>query len=187
MNHSEEAFEKILVSNLQRAIDFLKFAEAKNGALLTFTSAWTLATIGIVSNSGSLPACVLTGLKVTLPLMISAGGFALASFIPRTNLPRFLGGPRAGPHPKNFLYFGDIASMTASEFERAIRERYLPKDGHATTDDYIHDLSIQVFVNSQITHRKLRLFLCGILAAAAAVLLLVVTVFTLALGFWQGG
>jgi hypothetical protein len=35
-----EAFEKILASDLQRAIDFLKYADAKNGALLTFASAW---------------------------------------------------------------------------------------------------------------------------------------------------
>lgn len=39
-NDQQEAFEKILTSNLMRAIDFVKFAEAKNAALLTFNSAW---------------------------------------------------------------------------------------------------------------------------------------------------
>ena len=30
----DEAYEKILTTNLQRALDFLRFAEAKNAALL---------------------------------------------------------------------------------------------------------------------------------------------------------
>ncbi|WP_439360539.1 hypothetical protein [Bradyrhizobium sp. DASA03007] len=39
----EDAFEKTLSTQLNRNIDFLKFAETKNAALLTFSSAWIMA------------------------------------------------------------------------------------------------------------------------------------------------
>jgi hypothetical protein len=35
----EEAFDKLLSAHLARTQDFVKFAEAKNAALLTFSSA----------------------------------------------------------------------------------------------------------------------------------------------------
>jgi hypothetical protein len=164
-------FERILSSNLQRVIDFLKYAEAKNGALLTVASAWVLAIISLLSIDKPLPSGIGTIFSVTLPLFIGAGVLALLSFFPRIDLPWFLGGRRAGPHPKNLLFFGDIASMTTSEYEQAARERYSPSGEQRVTDDYIHDLLVQIAVNSQITCRKLRLFAHGLrlIAIAAAI------------------
>ena len=42
-----DAYEKILTANLQRTIDFLKFAEAKNAALLALASAWVVAIFNL--------------------------------------------------------------------------------------------------------------------------------------------
>jgi hypothetical protein len=36
----QDAYVQMLTANLQRVLDFLKFAEAKNAALLALVSAW---------------------------------------------------------------------------------------------------------------------------------------------------
>ncbi|MDR9820597.1 adenylate/guanylate cyclase domain-containing protein [Rhizobium hidalgonense] len=46
-NDQQEAFERVLVTSLARVLDFLKFAEAKNAALLTFASAWIIGSINL--------------------------------------------------------------------------------------------------------------------------------------------
>ena len=45
MVEAGEAYDNILVADLQRVIDFLRFAEAKNATLLAVSSAWSLAAI----------------------------------------------------------------------------------------------------------------------------------------------
>ena len=45
-----ETLEGALSSTLSRTIDFLKFAETKNAALLTFASAWLLALASLLAS-----------------------------------------------------------------------------------------------------------------------------------------
>jgi Family of unknown function (DUF5706) len=157
----DDAIVALLLASLQRTIDFLKYAEAKNGALLTFSSAWVLAILNIVLNDKPIKGLLLYEYTV-IPPFILAGLAALISFFPRMHLPGFLGGRRAGPHPKNLLYFGDVGLMTVSEFQNAVRDNYYPQDARGVTDAYIRDLTVQIAVNSQITNRKLRLFQIGL-------------------------
>jgi hypothetical protein len=160
-NTQDEAIATLLLSNLQRTIDFLKYAEAKNGALLTFSSAWILAILNIAFRDKPIQGILLYEYTV-IPSFILAGLAALISFFPRMHLPGFLGGRRAGPHPKNLLYFGDVGRMTVAEFQKAIRDNYFSQNSEAVTDAYIRDLTVQIAVNSQITNRKLRLFQIGL-------------------------
>jgi Family of unknown function (DUF5706) len=178
----DSVFEALLVSTLQRVIDFLKYAEAKNGALLTFNSAWALALVGVLGSERLLPAVIRGSVSLALPFFVASGICAMASFWPRTNLPWFLGGRRAGPHERNLLFFGDIATLTPNEAEREFRDRYYPTKGAERRQEYLRDLVIQINVNSQIAKRKLRLFQAGMwLVGAAAIFLL------LALAFWSVG
>jgi hypothetical protein len=54
-NDQQEAFEKLLGSNLARVFDLVRFAETKNAALLTFASAWILAMLNLLSSERTLP------------------------------------------------------------------------------------------------------------------------------------
>ncbi|MCP1835749.1 hypothetical protein ACVMIH_007645 [Bradyrhizobium sp. USDA 4503] len=54
-DNQEKAFEKTLSTQLVRTIDFVKFAEIKNAALLTFSSAWIIGTINLLTSQASLP------------------------------------------------------------------------------------------------------------------------------------
>jgi hypothetical protein len=169
----DDAYEQILLSLLPRTIEFLKFSETKNAALLTFASAWSLALLGILANSGShINPTAMTSLAVALPLVVIAGAIAMMSFFPRLNVGWFLGGPRAGPHEKNLLYFGDIATLTVSEFKKCIQERYHQANARK---NYFNDLEVQIAVNSSITCRKMRLFRWGLVLLALATLVLAPT------------
>src|ERR1035438_9648140 len=121
----DEAYEKILTGNLQRAIDFLRFAEAKNAALLALASAWVVAIISLESSGKTIPPRLALSLLVALLLALCAGLLAMLSFLPRLHLPGFLGGHRAGPHPRNLLYFGDISTLPVKTLEQDLRSRYL--------------------------------------------------------------
>ncbi len=170
---SGEIYEQILASNLQRAVDFLKFAEAKNAALLALSSAWVVASINLVCSGKSVRSQLGTGILVALFCSLCAALAAMASFFPKLHLPGFLGGKKAGPHPKNLLYFGDISSLPIRTLEADLYKRYYPSGG-SHTDEYLHDLIVQIAVNSQIANRKMRLFslgLCFILSASAALFL----------------
>jgi hypothetical protein len=169
-NDQEEAFEKILAANLQRTLDFLKYAETKNGALLTVASAWALAILALLTREKPLPDNLRSLFLISLPFIIATVLVAIWSFAPRTGLSRFLGGKRAGPHAPNLLYFGELSALTVAVVERDLRERYYPRDEHVTTDGYIHDLSVQLGVNSQIVRRKLRFFSVGLVLMALAIL-----------------
>ena len=171
-----EIYEKVLLGKLQRVIDFLKFAEAKNAALLTLSSALTIA-IGNLLLNATLPVGIARGLWTALPLAMAAGLLAIASFNPQLHLPSFLGGHRAGPHPRNLLYFGDIAAHTIKEYKAAMEDHYVASG--KLTAQYFDDLLIQIHVNSSITHRKMRLFQVGAMLFGAAI-----TVVGLAVAIW---
>ena len=55
------------------------------------------------------------------------GGTSRSIFLPKLKLSWFLGGTRAGPHPKNLLFFGDIASVTVQTLEQQLPARYYPE------------------------------------------------------------
>jgi hypothetical protein len=63
---------------------------------------------------------------------------------------------------KNLIYFGDIATIATSGFEEAARRRYWPCEEQSVRDEYLHDLSVQIAVNSSIVNNKLRLFTYGL-------------------------
>jgi len=69
--------------------------------------------------------------------------------------------------------------MTVSEFEKGIRENYYPPDGLTIANAYLHDLIVQVAVNSQIIKRKLLLFMIGMwLVLIGGITFLVITALT---------
>jgi hypothetical protein len=159
-NNSQDAYVQILTANLQRVLDFLKFAEAKNAALLALASAWLGATLSLVCGGKTLPSGFTISIPVALLCALCAGILAMVSLLPRLHLPSFLGGKRAGPHPPNFLYFGDISALPIKTLEQDMPARYISTErGHR--DEYIHDLTVQLSVNSEITMRKMRLFNWG--------------------------
>jgi hypothetical protein len=165
----QEAFERVLTSTLARVLDFLKFAEAKNAALLTFASAWIIGTVNLLTGSNTLTPDFRLAFTAALPLFAVAALTAILSFLPKTSLSGFHRDP---DQAKALLYFGDAASFAPAAYKERIRERYYPPANESATRNYLDDLSIQIAVNSQITARKLGFFNrgAGFVLAALAVL-----------------
>jgi hypothetical protein len=174
-----EAYDKILTANLQRALDFVKFAEAKNAALLALASGWVLAILNLYNGQKTIPSQFTLTLKLALVMALGAALLAMFSFSPRLNLPTFLGGQRAGPHARNLLYFGDIRTLPIESSQEELHARYWPEDANKPfRDEYFNDLAVQIHVNSDIAVLKMRLFRVGLmLIALAAFSLLISAIF----------
>lgn len=161
-----DSYDKMLLTSLQRALEFLKYAEAKNAALLTFASAWILAMIGFQARERPLPAAVGPTMWLAIALLLVAGAITLRSFFPSLNLRRFLAGEANPAH--NLLYFSDIASLNQSAFKASLKERYYPTTGSTARQEYLDDLVAQIWVNSRIVRSKLRHFSVAIIFVALA-------------------
>jgi len=171
-NTHDESLEKILASNLVRVIDFIKFAETKNAALLTFASAWTLGLANFaLSRDRPMPPDFQACIFISLMLFLLSALTSITSFLPKIKLQAF---HSAGSGGENLLFFGDISTVAPEEFEHVITQRYKPTKNDSITTVYMRDLCIQVSVNSQIAQRKFVLFnrAAGFVFGAMAMLLL---------------
>jgi hypothetical protein len=123
-------------------------------------SAWICAALNLEWSGKAFPCDFAVSISITLLCALCAGGLAMVSLLPRLHLPSFLGGKRAGPHPPNLLYFGDISALPLKTLEQDMPARYL-STGLGYRDEYIHDLTVRLSVNSEITMRKMHLFNWG--------------------------
>lgn len=153
-NDQQEAYEKLMSANHGRMIDFVKFAETKNAALLTFCSVWMGAIITLLRVPEELPLGYAHALKAALPLLFIAALISLKSL-----LPRFLDQvhKREGDY-RNLLYFGDIAKGGVREYPDMAADIYMPEEGKSASPTYLHDLGVQTAIQASIAHRKFRMF-----------------------------
>lgn len=178
-NDQEEAFEKFLSANLARVIDFVKFAETKNAALLTFSSAWILASVNVYNSQSTTPEWKNVFLCI-IPVFTISAITAIVSFFPRINLDCFHKDPERS---KSLLFFGDIASFSPESFRDRVAKRYFPPDEHSVTQNFCDDMAIQIHVNSCIAVRKFNLFKIGASIAAFGVLCVSWPIFIRVIGF----
>jgi hypothetical protein len=163
----EESYEKLLNGLLIRVLDMLRFAEAKNAALLAFSSAWIAGIVNLISSGKSTPPDYKLVCLIALPLFIVAAISAILSLLPKLRAYVFTGDPKG--HSQNLLYFGDIADLTVDGFKIDVRAAYFPGDDNAPTDRYISDLESQIAINSKIVERKHKMFNVGATSAFVAV------------------
>ncbi|WP_315728886.1 Pycsar system effector family protein [Bradyrhizobium sp. SZCCHNS2015] len=168
----KEALEDALSGTLSRTIEFLKFAETKNAALLTFASAWSLALVNLLISSRFTQEGPRTAVAVCLLLFAVAALVALYSFLPRLRLSSFHSGSK---QQSSLIYFGDIARFDADSYGSSFSTRYASDPEQVISDNYLNDLAVQVAANSSITNRKYNLFYVGATLVIFAVLGLVGT------------
>jgi hypothetical protein len=182
--HREAAFGDVLASTLLRVVDFLKFAEAKNAALLTFASAWMLGSIALLASAHSPSGIVGNAFRAALLLFAMAAVTALWSLLPKVDLRRLHRDP---VQEKSLLFFGDVAGFDTLEYETRVGERYMPEEGQSVTDKYLHDLSVQISVNSRLAKRKYKLFNVGAWVVLIALAVIAVALLSATINRWTGG
>jgi hypothetical protein len=163
-NKNLEAFEKLLTANLGRVNELMRFAEAKNAALLTFSSAWILFVGGLYTkDAGSVSWIVLVGLLA----FTVAAAISIISFLPKLKINIF---HTEVARSKGLLFFGDIAMLDNIAFRQRVTVRYLASDDKLLTGEYLDDLCAQISVNSKIANSKFLKFNAGAWFALAGVL-----------------
>jgi hypothetical protein len=174
MKNQEEALCETLSDSLTRVIDLVKFAEAKNAALLAFSSAMTVAIANLLTRSEPPPSGYGRLLPIAAVLFIASAVIALVSLLPRINLSRFFKAGRRNFRSANLLFYGDVAQLDIDEIADKMKERYRPAKGTAASQNLLDDLCIQIHVNSGIARRKYRLFAIGAWIALAGFALLLI-------------
>ena len=141
--------------------DWLRFAEAKNGALIAFCSACVFGLLKFPSDWITVTPGFKAGLAVAVVFLFIAIIVCMWSFSPQTNRLEimFWQANEDCNETDNLIFFGDICKYSADELFDSLCERYcMPTEYSPQQRQYILDLTNQVVVNSKITMRKFRLF-----------------------------
>lgn len=163
----DEGYEKALSASLARVLELLRFAEAKNAALLTFASAWIIGLVNLLSSGKVLPPGFDTACGFALAGFIIAAIIAVVSLLPKLSTSTFTGDPKG--QNANLLFFGDVADLTVEGFKVDVRAKHYPSNDGSPSAGYIDDLEGQIAINGKIAKRKYRLFNRGATLALIAV------------------
>lgn len=155
----DEALEKALAANLSRVNEWLRFAETKNAALLTFSSAWLVAVCTLWSNQ-TAPAVVKWPLLLACPTIILAAMAAIISLLPRSQKKN--AGTTAQNHTtRNLLFHGNISELDIATALTSFSTRHKPPSGMKISPGLLADLSTQLVETSRITKYKFSMFNIG--------------------------
>ena len=165
---------------LNRVIDWLKFAEAKNTGSVGLSSTGLGVIVTFLVAGPPIPTLAGVGLAVGAVALMLSLMLTVASFLPSTDLEKHLVGDRERPTPRdNLLYYGHLARYEPKALVEAIAEMYFDQEGETYAPSKLAiDLSAQIVTNARITVRKLALyryslllFGFGVLVASAAMAL----------------
>jgi hypothetical protein len=153
---------------------WLQFAEAKNGILITLDMAIVVGIGTIATSWNYIPLpIVISSISISVGLMIGAS-VSFLSFFPRLEKHHGLpdGPNRVGG---NLFFFGDIAGYDPQYYLRQV----IDSVGTSERALRIHqDLANQIVTNSRIALRKFRLFSIGLKFSAGAIFFPSVAVLT---------
>ncbi|HAT3978648.1 TPA: hypothetical protein KLD78_001525 [Legionella pneumophila] len=158
---------------LARTDEWLKYGEAKNGALLALCGAFTF---GLLQNP-----CKLMGVHwlidaafiLMLILLVVSMVICLSSFLPKLTPPwvNF----NHSPNDINILYFGDICCLTPQTFLSTYYDKVDKKESFSKEDS---QYAKQIVVNSKIAYIKHTQFkiaawltMCALITPVGALLL----------------
>jgi hypothetical protein len=138
-------------------IDWVKYAERKNAALLVAASGLVLSLIGYFptkTSSSGIRACFwISCASIALSAVLS-----LVSFVPQIQFP-WIASRRKTGSDDNLFFFGHIADYSASELVDAL---YRAEGAQAIPNKLQMDLAGQIIVNARISLNKFRLFTVAI-------------------------
>lgn len=132
--------------------DWLKFAEAKHIALITFDTAALFGLISLLTNSSvSKTAKVpITAFVVGIALSVLISLFSFSSITNSSKVFQI----KVGPEPNdNLLFFGHISKYQPIQYKEALKTKF-----NSQIDEWEGQLADQIVVNSRIVMRKFRLF-----------------------------
>lgn len=146
---SDDLLLQFIFSNVN---DWLKFGEAKNGAIFTFDSALMVAMLSAypLDKLRPLSSYVHVCLTLALLFLVASAFFSLLSFLPKLSIP--VSSDETIRADDNILYFGHLKNYTPD----GLLVRLEIDSGNQTKLQ--RDFAVQIVTNSQIAWRKYRHF-----------------------------
>lgn len=165
----------VLESTLKQVVDWLKFAEAKNGALVAVGCATIFGVLRLYS-SFSMESTLVALYVASFIIFVSAAiVISLTSFIPRVNPPFWIKMPskEEGDNP---LFFGHACKYSKRTYLELFN-RYSELDSHkesklelAFCDQIVNNSRIS-FIKYRVFSGAVFLFLAGVLTPLGALVL----------------
>lgn len=149
--------EKKLEYIFNNVNDWLKFAEAKNAALLAFNIGVIVGVARLIEFefnkilSDLSTAYIVAGLM----LLVISSLICLLSFIPRLHIP-WISYKEKPNMNRNTLFFNDISSHVPKTYLEECSKKM--GEGLPNNTEYLEDLATQIIVNSRIALVKYYLF-----------------------------
>jgi len=165
----------VLESTLKQIVDWLKFAEAKNGALVAVGCAIIFGVLRLYS-SFSIESVLVTLYVASFTIFVAAAiVISLTSFIPRVAPPFWIKMPNKeeGDNP---LFFGHACKYSKRTYLELFN-RYSQLDSHkecqlelAFCDQIVNNSKIS-FIKYRVFSSAVFLFLAGVLTPLGALVL----------------
>src|SRR3954465_3521819 len=145
---------------LNRVIDWLKFAEAKNTGSVGLSSTGLGVIVTFLVAGPPIPTLSGVGLGIGAFALMLSLLLTVASFFPSTDLEKHLVGERERPTARdNLLYYGHLSRYEPRALVEAIAEMYFEQEGQTYVPSKLDiDLAAQIVTNARITVRKLTFF-----------------------------
>lgn len=155
-----------LESVLDKTNDWLKFAEAKNGAVLAFNGAVLFALSRLVSTANFASNWLHIYLMFVSFLLLVSIVIALSSFVPRLEAPYWIKYPEL-PSKFNLIFYGHICSLSAKKY----LELFNDAEGKNKTEGKLaEDIANQIVINSKISYIKYEQFRIAVWFTLSALL-----------------
>jgi hypothetical protein len=172
-DHITKEVEARLADLLNRVIDWLKFAEAKNTAAVGLASTGLGVIVTFLVAGPPLPDVAGAGMAIAAVALMVSLMLAVGSFLPSTNLEKFLLDEREQLGLEDhLLFYGHLARYEPRSLARAIAQHYLDTPGSQYAPSKLAvDYAGQVVTLARITVRKLELFKYSLLLFGFGVLI----------------
>ena len=138
---------------------WVRFAESKNAALVTFNSAASFGLASLLTSVKSVPSTVRAYLCFCIIVLAFGAIAGLISFLPRLRVPCLF--PKARTDESdNLLFFGHAAKHTPESYLTAFSKLLGTEAGSFSSMQKTY--AEQIVVNSQIALYKYRWFAVGL-------------------------
>lgn len=134
-----------LDDQLERSVEWVKFAEAKNAVAIGLLGAAFVEVCKVETWNSISGKILIISMGIQIILLI-------ASFIPRFSYPFNL---KKEKGELNFHYFGDIASVPLYEFQNKLKDAYSELDN---SPKHFKDTTHQIHINCEIAMTKFIFF-----------------------------
>lgn len=135
---------------LDRTDSWLKFAEAKNGALLALNCALLFGLVRVGLAVEELPLLIGAYMALAGVFLLVGITLTLMSFLPRLEPPLWIKYPETREQP-NVLFFGDVCRLTATSYIERFN-RIASKDESFSEQET--QFAEQIVTNSKIAYIK---------------------------------